>query len=198
MENISPLSRCVRAKKTRWSLIVLTTYQSRTYLLIFVACDLLNLILQGMGGGICSTQQRPKGIQAGINIVIAGLATQVASLFIFILCCLHFANNVRHQSSGKLSEFAFVRESRSFRAFLFGSSPLGMHRSFHRWLTAYFRHRYRFSDIMHIYTICISYRGAAARFHWATCQQRNSFHGLKYCLSRSLTMTDLERSWRVE
>ncbi|KAK5046221.1 hypothetical protein LTR84_008364 [Exophiala bonariae] len=98
----------------------LSALKSRTYLLIFVACDLLNLILQGMGGGICSTQQQPKGIQAGINIVIAGLATQVASLFIFILCCLHFANNVRRQSSKKLSDCEHVRQSRSFRAFLFG------------------------------------------------------------------------------
>jgi len=92
--------------------------------LIFVACDLVNLILQGLGGGISSTQQQPKGIQAGIDIVIAGLATQVASLFIFICCCTHFALNVHRRPQKTLGQFRHIRETWSFRAFLFGSSLL--------------------------------------------------------------------------
>ncbi|KEF56936.1 uncharacterized protein A1O9_07126 [Exophiala aquamarina CBS 119918] len=98
----------------------LSALRPRTYLLIFVACDLVKLILQGLGGGICSTQQQPNGIQAGIDIVIAGLATQAVSLFIFICCCMHFASNVRRRPQQVLDRFRHVRETWSFHAFLFG------------------------------------------------------------------------------
>lgn len=165
-------SRYVLTGWIRGSGILLTTRQPRTYLFIFVACDLVNLILQGIGGGISSTQQQPKGIQAGIDIVIAGLATQVASLFIFIVCCTHFMINVHCHPEMMLYQFSHVRKTWAFRAFLFGWCPLlnilfvrpfGLRRN----LT----HRYRTCDSMHIHSICVSHRRTATRLHRATCQQ---------------------------
>ena len=94
--------------------------QPRMLFIIFVCCDLLNLILQGIGGGVCSTEQSPYGIQAGINIVIAGLATQVTSLLLFMACCAHFSWRVYRFPERKVKECQGVRESARFHQFLIG------------------------------------------------------------------------------
>jgi hypothetical protein len=91
---------------------------------LFVACDLVNLILQGTGGGISSTLQTQEGIQAGINVVIAGLATQVASLLLFIGCCSHLAIRLHQNKHLQLREFEAVRNTRSFHAFLYGKCTI--------------------------------------------------------------------------
>lgn len=89
--------------------------------MVFVLCDLLNLVLQGIGGGVSSTEKTPSGIQAGIDIVITGLATQVTSLFLFMLCCSHFALRAFKYPEKRAKEYRSVRESVRFREFLFGS-----------------------------------------------------------------------------
>lgn len=82
----------------------------------------MNLSLGGVGGGISSTRQTPEGIQAGLNIVIAGLSTQVASLFLFMLCCLHFAVMVIRHKDQRLKQFRALRDTRSFRLFLYSKA----------------------------------------------------------------------------
>jgi hypothetical protein len=99
---------------------LLTPWQPRTYLIIFVTCDIFNLILQGLGGGISSTQQHPKGIQAGINIVIAGLVSQVVSLSIFMICCAHFVFRVLRSVEKPVERFSHVRDTKRFQSFLIG------------------------------------------------------------------------------
>lgn len=98
----------------------ISALKPRTYLLVFVACDLVNLILQGVGGGVSSTLQTPKGIQAGINIVIAGLATQVVSLLLFMGCCAHLAVRLRQNRHRQLQEFEHIRNTTTFCVFLLG------------------------------------------------------------------------------
>ncbi|KAL4936167.1 RTA-like protein [Aspergillus oleicola] len=62
----------------------------RSYSVIFVACDIISLLLQAAGGGI-TTSNSSSTVQAGIDIMIAGLAAQVASLTFYLAICLDFA-----------------------------------------------------------------------------------------------------------
>ncbi|KAK3389578.1 putative RTA1 domain protein [Podospora didyma] len=56
----------------------------RTYTLIFVACDFASLLLQAAGGAIASMADTTSTEDAGIHIMVAGLAFQVASIALFM------------------------------------------------------------------------------------------------------------------
>ena len=103
--------------------LVCLCLKPRSILIIFIACDLTNLILQGVGGAISSTSLHRDQIQTGINVIIAGLATQVTSLLICICLGVEFAFRVRkcgrHDLAKNTSE---LRETRVWKAFLFGMS----------------------------------------------------------------------------
>lgn len=49
---------------------------------IFIFCDIVSLILQAVGGAMSSTSNGSS--TAGVNIALAGLSFQVATLFIFV------------------------------------------------------------------------------------------------------------------
>ncbi|KAL0258566.1 phospholipid-translocating ATPase rsb1 [Diplodia seriata] len=94
----------------------------RTYAIIFVCCDLLSLILQAAGGALTATadKDQPDLRNTGVNIMIAGLATQVASLAAFILLCAEFAWRVV-QNKHRLNEsFEGLRRTKMWKLFLFG------------------------------------------------------------------------------
>ncbi|PGH03607.1 hypothetical protein AJ79_07336 [Helicocarpus griseus UAMH5409] len=65
------------------------------YAWIFIPCDIISLVLQGLGGGLASvaTQEKKDG-STGTNIMIAGLAFQVFSLLMFILLLAEFMARV--------------------------------------------------------------------------------------------------------
>jgi hypothetical protein len=95
----------------------------RTYTIIFVICDFLSLVLQAAGGAITSTaghdQQNLR--QTGINIMIAGLASQVASLGVFLCLCADFAWRV-YKNPDKLNESMYhIRKTLKWKAFLIGT-----------------------------------------------------------------------------
>ena len=159
--------------------MLLTPWKPRTYLIIFVTCDIFNLILQGLGGGISSTQQHPKGIQAGINIVIAGLVSQVVSLSIFMICCAHFAFRVFRSVEKPVQIFSHIRDTKRFQSFLIGelfllislASPItdnGL------------PSRYRLGHNLHLHAFQLQNSRAQTRVHWTSCQQRSSFHGMYF------------------
>ncbi|KAJ5778801.1 sphingoid long-chain base transporter RSB1 [Penicillium odoratum] len=96
----------------------------RTYTMVFVSCDLVSLILQAAGGAITSIADADQQdlAQIGVHIMIAGLASQVASLVFFMVLCLQYAWSV-HKNSDSLNKAANMIELRnSFRwkAFLTG------------------------------------------------------------------------------
>lgn len=94
----------------------------RTYTIIFILCDLLSLVLQAAGGAITSiadADQADLG-QAGINIMIAGLASQVASLALFMGLCLDFAWRVRSTPQELNPDMQVLRGSVKWKAFLVG------------------------------------------------------------------------------
>lgn len=92
--------------------------------LIFVGCDIVSLVLQAAGGAITSTADDAKGNQMGIDIMIAGLASQVASLLIFTVICAHFAWRVYKNAQHLEPSFADLRSSRRFKGMLFGKYPI--------------------------------------------------------------------------
>lgn len=87
---------------------------------IFVACDLISLVLQAAGGAITATADDADGNQLGINIMIAGLASQVASIALFIIICAHFGWRVFKNPHKLEPMYAEVRASRRFVGMLFG------------------------------------------------------------------------------
>lgn len=63
-----------------------------SYPRIFIPCDVISLLLQAAGGGLASAQSHAdKDPTVGNNIMIAGLAFQVATLFVFILLATDFS-----------------------------------------------------------------------------------------------------------
>ncbi|KAJ5216412.1 RTA1-domain-containing protein [Penicillium cinerascens] len=86
----------------------------RTYTIVFVLCDVVSLILQAAGGAITSIADADQAdlAQTGINIMIAGLASQVASLALFVALCLDYAWKVRNNPDS-LNETFHMRKLRN-------------------------------------------------------------------------------------
>lgn len=100
----------------------LSRFRPRTYTLTFCACDLLSLVLQGLGGGIAATSKSTSGKNLGKNIMIAGLAFQVASLLLFATCCGEFAWRLKTNKAARNPNFTSLVESPLFKCFLFSKS----------------------------------------------------------------------------
>lgn len=95
----------------------------RTYSVLFISCDVLALVLQAIGGGIASSTDIGSSTQqTGINIMIAGLATQVASMFLFLLLSLEFAWRAFKNRGNWAPALASLRQTVLFKAFLWGTS----------------------------------------------------------------------------
>lgn len=98
----------------------------RTYTIVFIICDLVSLLLQASGGAVTSIADADQAdlSQAGINTMIAGLSTQVASLAIFMAFCLDFAWGVRKNQHKLNPEIHMIdlRNSIKWKAFLAGES----------------------------------------------------------------------------
>jgi hypothetical protein len=98
----------------------------RTYTAVFILCDLISLLLQAAGGAITSIADadEPDLSQAGVNIMIAGLASQVVSLAIFMALCLDFAWKVHKNQQELNPETSMVklRSSIKWKAFIAGKS----------------------------------------------------------------------------
>ncbi|TGO63375.1 hypothetical protein BCON_0013g00210 [Botryotinia convoluta] len=96
------------------------------YTRIFIPCDLMSLLLQAAGGGLASAASHSgKSPDTGDNIMVAGLAFQVFTLFIFMILCVDFAlrTRSRYRSLGTAAfdqnpAFITLRSSKGFKGFL--------------------------------------------------------------------------------
>ncbi|KAJ5206867.1 RTA1 domain protein [Penicillium cf. griseofulvum] len=88
----------------------LSRLQPGTYSKIFIACDVVCLILQSAGGAITSTagMSNTSLRDLGINVMIAGLACQVVSLAGFVGLAVDFAIRVRRQQAQRPSSLPSV------------------------------------------------------------------------------------------
>lgn len=86
--------------------------------MLFIGGDVLSLILQATGGAIASTTDVESTQQIGVNIMIAGLCTQVASTAGFTIICgviAYFVHKNRPQRDPSTYQ---LRKSSKFRFFL--------------------------------------------------------------------------------
>ncbi|KAF2766153.1 putative RTA1 domain protein [Teratosphaeria nubilosa] len=93
-------------------------FQPRTYSFIFITCDAIALVLQGIGGALSATATTLQGIERGIDVIIAGLYWQVFSMTLFIALVLEYAWVVWRKRGEVASESAKVRPSGCFRAYV--------------------------------------------------------------------------------
>ena len=100
----------------------LARFKPRTYTISFVIFDFFSLVLQGAGGGITSTEDPgSSGQQAGIDVMIAGLAWQVVSIFIFMSLAADYYFSVKRAGPQNYNpRFATLRNSKYWTAFLWG------------------------------------------------------------------------------
>ncbi|KAL2862485.1 RTA1 domain-containing protein [Aspergillus lucknowensis] len=98
----------------------------RNYAIFFVSCDVIALILQSVGGALTSVAEDEASQSTGVNVMIAGLASQVAALTLFITLACEFAFRLRRRSqTGRPADaeerkdgFAAIREKRRWKVFL--------------------------------------------------------------------------------
>ena len=88
------------------------------YTVTFICCDFFSLLLQAAGGAIASGANTPSQNQTGINIMIAGLSTQVASLALFLALCAEFAFRCYQRAYEWDATYAKLRSTLKFKAFL--------------------------------------------------------------------------------
>lgn len=89
------------------------------YTWIFIACDLLALILQGAGGGVAATADSGSSLQGtGNNLMMAGIVWQVFTLMVFAVLASEYARNAfinrAHFSQSVINLLSSLR----FRLFL--------------------------------------------------------------------------------
>lgn len=95
-----------------------------SYPRIFIPCDVISLLLQAIGGGMASVaSHQGKSPDTGDHIMVAGLAFQVLTLFLFQLLCLDFMiktlRRMRALGAAALDPtHAALRGSAKFRVFL--------------------------------------------------------------------------------
>ncbi|KAK9341982.1 RTA-like protein [Lipomyces starkeyi] len=98
----------------------LSRFKPRTYTLVFVACDVISLLLQASGGAIASGSGSSSGM-TGKNLMLAGLIFQVVATLLFMAACTEFAWRV-HQAGldARDPNHVGLRNSRLFHVFLWG------------------------------------------------------------------------------
>lgn len=82
--------------------------------------DFLSLVLQAAGGAISATADDKATSDTGVNVMIAGLSTQVASLFLFMLLAAEFAWRVRTRRDQLNENFANLRSTKLWSFFILG------------------------------------------------------------------------------
>lgn len=88
----------------------------------FVSFDFLSLVLQAGGGALTSLDISESLDQTGINLMIAGLASQVASTTAFCCVCAQIIISI-HRKPGLINRnSSYIRFSTKFKVFLSGES----------------------------------------------------------------------------
>lgn len=89
------------------------------YTYIFISCDIFSIVLQGTGGGLASAASKPGSLMdAGNDLMMAGLAFQVFTLLIFAaLATEYFVRAWKNR--GDLNPVTYeLRHTRRFRYFI--------------------------------------------------------------------------------
>lgn len=101
----------------------ISRFRPAVYTITFVCCDFFSLLLQAAGGAIASGANTPSQNQTGINIMIAGLSTQVASLVLFLAFCAEFGLRCYQHAYDWEPSYSQLRSTLQFKSFLVGKVP---------------------------------------------------------------------------
>ena len=93
---------------------------------IFIGCDFLSLVLQAAGGAVTSLAISESLTQTGINIMIAGLSTQVVSTTAFCCVCLQMMFRAYRRPDLVNPNSSTLRMRLKFRLFLWGEYSLAL------------------------------------------------------------------------
>ncbi|KAF7198432.1 Efflux pump himE [Pseudocercospora fuligena] len=88
------------------------------YTWIFISCDVFSIILQAIGGGIASASSTTTILRVGDNVMITGLAVQVATMIAFAILAADYGFAVRRNKHRLNPETETLRSSRKFKLFL--------------------------------------------------------------------------------
>lgn len=104
----------------------LSRFAPQTYTRLFITSDIISLILQAAGGALAASGDDLDMKQTGVNVMIAGLVFQVASLAVFMGLCGDFWWSVRRSAGGyggvAVDEFSRLKGRGMFKAFPWGRS----------------------------------------------------------------------------
>jgi hypothetical protein len=96
-------------------------FASKTYTYVFIGCDFISLVLQATGGALAASADTKSAQNTGVNVMVAGLVFQVASIGLFIVLSLNFLHRVKRASSlNKDPQFERVRARSYFVFFQLG------------------------------------------------------------------------------
>lgn len=98
-------------------------FRPRTYTITFIFCDFLSLLLQAAGGALASSANTQHDLQIGIDVMLAGLGLQVASLSLFVAFCAEFAWGLTKQPHNLNPAYAELRATGLWKGFLYGMNP---------------------------------------------------------------------------
>jgi hypothetical protein len=91
------------------------------YTPIFVSCDIIAILLQGAGGALsaaASSGTNKKLLDLGVDVMIAGLSSQVITLFIFaVLASIFFVRCVCNKD-GLSPSAGYLWQAKGFRMFV--------------------------------------------------------------------------------
>lgn len=91
------------------------------YTRIFISCDVFSILLQGAGGALASAAQDDALLNAGDNVMITGLATQVFTLVVFGVLAADYGLAVYRNRSHLNPATVQLRQSLRFRLFIAAS-----------------------------------------------------------------------------
>lgn len=82
------------ARSVQYVSVEASRFIPNLFYLIFIPCDIISLILQAVGGAMSSTSNGES--TAGVNIALAGLGFQVATLVLFVAGTVDYISCSRH------------------------------------------------------------------------------------------------------
>ena len=88
------------------------------YTWIFVSCDVFSILLQAIGGALASAAEDDALLQAGDNVMITGLVTQVFTLVVFGIIASLYAFAVWRNRNNLNPATLQLRQSLRFKVFL--------------------------------------------------------------------------------
>ncbi|KAF8965859.1 RTA1-like protein [Flammula alnicola] len=83
----------------------------RLYTIIFTTCDVVSLVVQGLGGGIAATAPDLAGANRGANIMLGGIVFQLIVIIVYAVCAIEYF--VRYHKRAPVSSGTIIRDDKS-------------------------------------------------------------------------------------